>query len=265
MRRIEISEEVQQQIVSSYRAGTPVARIASGHGYGQNLITRVVREAGALGIRDHDPRCKFTPTQEEEMVTLYRDGASLGDVARRFGSQHETVWRILKRRGLTLRAPGGKFRQFTDDQVAEVVKSWEGGETQASIAARLGISQPHVSRLLRIRGKARDERRAAGPRHGHWKGGRIEVEGYVHVRIDPTDPMHVMANSAGYVPEHRLVMARHLGRPLLPTETVHHIKSSERANNRIENLQLRQGKHGKGAAFRCLDCGSSNVEAVPLS
>lgn len=33
----------------------------------------------------------------------------------------------------------------------------------------------------------------------------------------------------------------------------------------ISNLQLRQGNHGKGAAFQCADCGSHNIKAVDIA
>ena len=46
-----------------------------------------------------------------------------------------------------------------------------------------------------------------------------------------------MANKAGYVYEHRLVLARRLNRALLKQERVHHI-DGDKSNNNHENLQL---------------------------
>ena len=77
-----------------------------------------------------------------------------------------------------------------------------------------------------------------------WKGGRIQdARGYIKIRIYPNDFFFSMANTQGYVLEHRLVVAKHLNRCLLPWEIVHHkgkryTDIRNKRDNLEDNLQL---------------------------
>ena len=78
----------------------------------------------------------------------------------------------------------------------------------------------------------------------HWLGGRLMgYFGYIFVKLPSDDFFFPMATKSGYVREHRLVMAQHLGRNLRLGEIVHH-KNHVRDDNKLSNLQLvSEGRH----------------------
>jgi hypothetical protein len=199
------------------------------------------------------------------MAAKYAAGASAQELGRQYGCSAWLVRRAVKRCGGTVLERGQQPRKFSPIEVEDMALSWRNGDSQFAIAQRLGVSQTVISRVLRTAGYEKQKRLPVGEKHGMWKGGRTQTDqGYWQVLLQPSDPFASMRSRAGYVLEHRLVMARSLGRALSRTETVHHI-NGKRDDNRLENLQLRQGQHGKGTTMHCKDCGSHNIEAVRLT
>jgi hypothetical protein len=96
----------------------------------------------------------------------------------------------------------------------------------------------------------------------NWKGGKTRnPSGYIRIRLQPDDFFFPMADKAHYVQEHRLVMAKHLNRCLLPWEIVHHKGTKyplgsieDKGDNRIENLELITDKR-----FHMVDMRAKNL------
>lgn len=91
-----------------------------------------------------------------------------------------------------------------------------------------------------------------GDRHPNWRGGKYKTgDGYIKIKLGLDDFFYPMADKNGYVLEHRLVVAKALGRCLLPWETVHHKEGYSKEDNRHpEVLELLPARYKHDALTR---------------
>lgn len=85
--------------------------------------------------------------------------------------------------------------------------------------------------------------RVTGEKAPWWRGGKIRHKEYIQISLPPNDFFYPMTNTQHYVLEHRLVMAKHLGRCLQSWEIVHH-KDGIKDHNDYNNLKMTtKGSH----------------------
>lgn len=256
--------EQDQDVADLYSDGMSLRRIAKKYGVGIQAVGRSLERA-EVQRRPAGHDWRFSDSEVREIATRYEAGASMAELCSEYGCHVGTLRRALLRAGSKPRRRGAVDREIVASQLDDVMRRWKAGESQNAIAQSLGVSQVRVSRALRAYGHdPKEHSHTRQMRNGRWKGGRVrDSAGYVRALVHRHDPLAPMADNAGYIAEHRLVMARHLGRPLEKGETVHH-KNGVRDDNRLENLQLMRAKHGPGQCFACADCGSRNVVTVEI-
>lgn len=196
---------------------------------------------------------------KDAAIVFYKQPNSAKATAKQFGMSYGGMRKLLKRNGVLREFEYGSGPK---EIVDSILAMWAQGMSQSRIGIAVGMGQTKIGKILKKNGIMPVERRGR-QNNGCYKGGRWEHDGYIKILLDYDDPLMPMSDAACTVLEHRLVMARYLGRMLLPSETVHHIDGNGK-NNDISNLQLRQGLHGKGVKMCCKDCGSFNVVPVPL-
>jgi transposase len=257
-------------------AGQLYLETGSGHAVAKKLgvalttVYRLIHRSGVpvaekWGEVVSEGRKKIKKDQVAAVVKDYQEGMSNNEMIKKYNVGYYSIKTALKSAGVTLRDHGAPRRRVRNDEASEIARLYTSEKwTQQQIAASLGCHQTVISRVLKEQGVDCNNHKT-GEEHGSWQGGlSVNDQGYILERIAITDPMAAMRNRSGYVLQHRLVMARHLGRPLSRNESVHHI-NGDRKDNRIENLQMRHGKHGAGVCLVCANCGSANIIEKELS
>lgn len=207
------------------------------------------------------------------MATMYEDGATLTAVARAFGFSVSGTYSALRSHGVQTRRCGAHVVRAIDEAGERiVVQHYRDGASIKGIATLMGIGRKTVVNAMARQGEPlRSVADAQVARRMREDGVEPRVrsrhrqsDGYMVAILSLNHPRRGMASKTGRVLEHRLVVAEAMGRDLMRSETVHH-KNGQRDDNRLENLQLRQGRHGNGHSMVCADCGSHNVVASELA
>jgi hypothetical protein len=122
----------------------------------------------------------------------------------------------------------------------QLQKLYDDGLSLSEIGILLNKTTASVFRLFKKYKLKTDQlRRKTGDKSPKWKGGRIKRGGYIYIQM----PNHPRAKKDGYVPEHTLVMEKHIGRYLKKDEVAHH-RNEIKSDNEIKNLRLMtESKH----------------------
>lgn len=256
------SAETDAKIVELYRELKNGLKVAAMLGFNDRTVYRVLAQNGIDTRTRNQHLRRFKGELLDQLVADYKQGLSTKELCEKYLCARITILENLKQVGVSIR---GLKPHMTQMEKEEAKKFYVSGLTLKQVAKKTGRSEGTITHMMNAEFPDIVRSGTVGPGSPHWGGGKTKSHGYVYVWVGDDDLMASMRGRyQNYVLEHRLVLARKLGRPLLPTETVHHIDGN-RGNNAPENLELRQGKHGKHTAMVCLDCGSHNVGHRRLS
>ena len=136
----------------------------------------------------------------------------------------------------------GRKRLIAPETEAAIVSAYAAAARAGGVAAQFNFNRKTVTTIVR--------------RNGGVVRGQQQASGRAKDHMGPFEDRIVSLRNAGLSQQQ---IAEQIGKsqPL--------VSRVDRTDNRLENLQLRQGRHGKGVVMRCDCCGSHKVSAVQLA
>lgn len=104
-----LSSEQVAEMATRYQAGESATRLGKEFGVSLSTAITSLRREG-VAIRGAGSARAFSPADDVEVGRLYSAGASLADLAAKYGVGTGPVTRAVKRAGVTLRRPGTRRR-----------------------------------------------------------------------------------------------------------------------------------------------------------
>lgn len=226
-------------------------------------ITNALRQAGgrprsrseSLLLVHGRAREDFAITEGQEIREMYEvDGRTLPWIAKRYSCSRAWIENAVKYAGGCLRTyseaarmayktgrqePARRFADSEEECIAVIYDV--GKKSTRAIAQAYNCSRHCIADTVQRRGrKIRSLLEAASLCNP--VGATVNSTGYPQVLLsrlegEAHDVAAQMVQSGRYIARHRLVMALHLHRPLLPTEIVHH-RDGDKSNFDLGNLEL---------------------------
>ena len=105
---------------------------------------------------------KIKPLQYKEIIDKYSDGSTVKDLAKEYGVNLQTIYRILKK--CKIKPSGaGRPKRFSEKQAKAIVEKYEEGISSVDIAKEYYVSATTVLNVIKSEGIAV---RKSGPQQG---------------------------------------------------------------------------------------------------